>query len=199
MLFWERHGLSAEEFSNLIEKTPNLKGCADGIIGEDYIRRDLSAIKHVSNVCKIPDSNPKKGDWLFTYRGEEFSIESKNITKKDLKITDSGFTGIAMPRERSTRLVVLPSGVEFKTDCLTTGKFDILGIDMFNGLYEHKCLYILNRDLPLVRAARYSDEAKRLLINPRYKVEWPLPTGSKATTNLEKLLKILYKERQNIV
>lgn len=199
MLFWERHGLSAEDFSALIEKTPNLKGCADGIIGEDCIRKELASIKHVTNICKIPDSNPKKGDWSFMYKDEEFSIESKNIVKKELKITDTGFTGICQPRERSSRILVLPSGLEFKTDCLTTGKFDILGIDMYNGLGHHKCLYVLNRDLPLVEADRYPSEAKRILIKPRFKVTWPLPDGTRATTNLEKLLKILYKDRKDII
>jgi len=197
--YFKSHGITPSQFSEILSRTPNLKGCSDGILGEELgVKAHLERLKDVTEIKKIPDSDPKQGDWEFKYKGIPLTIESKTIVKDGLKKIGDGFTGICRPRKRSYRHVTLQSGQQRYTDCLTVGEFDILAVDMHAGLGIHKCVFTLNRNLPHVDSIRYSDEEKLLFLKTRVRISFPLPDNSIWTTSLKEVLEQLYKERTNL-
>jgi hypothetical protein len=196
LLYWEEHGITARQFSNLIYRTPNLKGCTDGIMGEEFgVRVALENIKDVSDIRKIPDTDELQGDWEFKYKGLFLTIESKNVVKSKLRITSDGFRGHSLTMKSRSRPIMLSSGTIVESRHLIYGAFDILGVDMFAGLKTHTCIFALNRDLPQSTAKKISDEERRISIKLQTQVTWPLPAVTFWTTDLESLLERLYRER----
>ncbi len=87
-------GISERYLSDVVNDNPSVKGMIVGYIAERKLRDLLGNDSRVSGLRKDDDHDrTKKGDVAFTYRGQEFKVESKALQTTRMFIYDSETNG----------------------------------------------------------------------------------------------------------
>ena len=77
-------GISPETLSEIIDTNPGLVSPLFGYVAEYRLKRYLEGLQGVSKVEKIPEHSKARGDFLVTYEGETYAVESKCVKSSGL-------------------------------------------------------------------------------------------------------------------
>lgn len=139
-----------EEIEHVINENPSLRGYLQGYLAEVAFKKQLSRLEHVTEVIKIPDQSPEKGDFKITYKGIPITIEVKSLLTKSIKAdtlhdTWQGVVGIKNGDKRE--LEVEGYGV-IRTMSLVRGGFDILAISCYAVSGKWDFVFMENEYIP---------------------------------------------------
>lgn len=141
------NSLPRERLVEAIENNPSLRGYLQGYIAEEKLKDFLSQIDGVHNVYKIPDRDPRKGDFAFSYGGVERTVELKSVrsgsSREDILI---GGVNCVVSVKNTDSLDIDGTGV--KVTNLRRGDFDILAISLVSISGEWDFRFIANKHLP---------------------------------------------------
>lgn len=83
-------GISERYLSDVVNDNPSVKGMIVGYVAERKLRDLLGNDSRISGLRKDDDHDrTKKGDVAFTYRGQEFKVESKALQATKMFVYDS--------------------------------------------------------------------------------------------------------------
>ena len=125
--------ITPETLSNMLKENPNLRGMFQGYISEVELKKQLLATPGVTNVVKIQDQDPEKGDLKVTYLGEEITIEVKSISTDSVKwdhLNDI-WCGTVTLKSTDIREITIEGKGKLRCTHLERGQFDILAISCF--------------------------------------------------------------------
>lgn len=175
-LILDRWELSHEEFTNLIDTNPSLRGVTLGYIAEWKFHQMFLHHPDVSQARKDDDHDRRrKGDRRFSYRGHEFIVEVKSLqTNLVRRLPDGTCTGRSQVDASDRRKVTFKDGSTLETTCLLRGEFDVLAVNCyaFNGRWEFA--FALNRDLPKNTFRKYNQAQQDALLPSLIPVTWPV-------------------------
>lgn len=140
-------GVTISDLESIIDENPSFRGYVHGYLSELYLKKQLTEIEGVTEVLKIPDRAPEKGDFLVTYLGRIFTVEVKSLSSHALKedLLNGGWTG-KVSIKRTDSEIANEQGA--RTSCLLRGEFDILAICTFSITKEWDFQFIANKYLP---------------------------------------------------
>jgi hypothetical protein len=128
----------------------------------------------VSHNVKYDDHDrKKKGDLVVTYKGQEFTIESKSLQTKSIKRIGDRYVGNAQCDASDCRTVKFPDGTTLKTTCLLAGEFDILAVNLFAFENKWRFVFAKNKELPRSKYSKYTPVQRELLLASLVPVSWP--------------------------
>ncbi len=191
----ERWGLTERELTELLDTVPSVRGMMLGAVAELKLKKILEAHKEVTATVKYDDHNrKKKGDRYVTYRGAEFSVESKSLqTAKNKKVGDK-WAGETQVDASDRRKVTFSDGSTLETTCLLRAKFpDILAVNLFSFEDDWRFIFARREALPASRHKGYTEFQKSELLATAMKVTWP-PEPPFVNDPFE-LIEQLYQER----
>ncbi len=130
----------------------------------------------VSHFVKHDDHNrKKKGDLVVTYKGLEFSFESKSVQTNTVRRTNKGgFFAKVQCDGSDRRQVSFPDGTILQTTCLLRGQFDTLAVNLFEFEKTWRFIFAKNKDLPPNTYKKYTAAQQALLLPSLMPVTWPL-------------------------
>ena len=170
----DRWDVTPEEFTELVEKNPSLRGMILGYLAELKLEKLWLSGDDVSEVIKYDDHDrKKKGDRVIRYKGREFIFESKSLQSAMIEKTEEGWMGKAQVDASDRREVVLPDNSRVTTTCLLKGEFDILAVNIF--AFEEKWRFVLAKDsdLPTSSYRKYTPYQRQHLLATLVTVHWP--------------------------
>jgi len=171
---FERWDVTPEELTQVVDQNPSLRGMIFGYMAELKLEQLWLERGNVSAVTKADDHNRKlKGDLVVSYKGRQFTIESKSLQTATVRATTDGWIGRAQVDASDRRLVKLPNGSGILTTCLTKGEFDILAVNVFQFENKWRFLFAKNSDLPLSEYKKYSNYQRKHLLATIVTVHWP--------------------------
>ncbi|WP_139323093.1 restriction endonuclease [Deinococcus marmoris] len=198
----EDWGVTYEELGEALEENPSLRGMVFGYVAEIKLRHVIEGNSLITASQKDDDHDrKKKGDRRFIYKDEEFTIESKSLQTKTVKLIKNSdgevisHTGKAQVDASDRRKIEMPDGEMLETTLLRVGEFDILSVNCFAFEKKWRFLYSRNADLP--RSSSYKTEYNEHLISSTVSVQYPLEADSNFTEDLFELLDELVNERKS--
>lgn len=194
-----RWNIDAEQLTEIIDSNPSLRGMLFGYVAERKLHDRLRSHPMVSALEKDDDHDRrKKGDHRLTYRGEEFTIETKSLQTNSIKSLEDGrLTGQAQCDASDRRRVIFPDDTTLETTLLMVDEFDVLAVNLFAFTGRWTFVFALNRDLPRSRYSKYTPIQQNNLLASLVTVEWPLPENGIFTEDLFSLLDCLVEERSH--
>lgn len=177
--FFHRIGVTPDEFCEVVEENPSIRGVIIGYVAERKLRDFFREDKRVSGLTKDDDHDrTKKGDLNVTYKGRTFKFESKSLQTNSIKRPPKSdpfkVLGTFQCDASDCRKITLKNGHTVTTTCLEVGEFDILAINMFAFEESWQFAFALNNDLPRTKSKKYSDEDKPFLLATLPKITLPL-------------------------
>lgn len=171
----EKWGVTLEDLSAAVDENPSLRGMVLGYVAEYKLRRLwFSDQDKITHHIKPDDHNrKKKGDLLVTYRGRQFTVESKSLQTASVRYADGRYSGTAQVDGSDKREVTFKDGTKLTTTCLLAGEFDLLAVNLFAFDGQWRYVFAKNRDLPLSRHRNYSSEQRAELLATSIPVSWP--------------------------
>lgn len=187
----EKWQIKVSDLEILIFENPSLRGFVVGYLAEAKLREMIAGDKRITGFKKFDDHDrSNKHDLLVTYKGRNFSIETKSLqTNTVRKISDHEYTGRFQCDASDKRKITLSSGEAITTTCLRFGDFDVLAVNLFAFRGQWEFAFALNRELPPSNYAKYPEEIRNNLIKSIIPVSLPLrpPFESDLFTVLERL------------
>ena len=190
-------GISSQQFTELLEENPSLRGMLLGYVAELKLKEIVTSIPNVSYTVKFDDHNrKKKGDLYIIYRNKAFDLESKSLQSSMSKWDEQKkrWKGKAQVDGSDRRTITLPDGSAIDTTLLLRGEFDILAVNCYAFESKWRFVFARNRDLPSSSYRRYSEEQRKFLIASLIPVTWPPEPPFYA--NLRDLLDEMIKDGQ---
>jgi len=173
--FFQRLGITADEFSQVADENPSIRGVIVGYVAERKLKEFFAKDKRASNLYKDDDHDrKKKGDLNVTHNGRTFKIESKSLQTNSIKRSGENWSGTFQCDASDCRPITLPNGHRVTTTCLMVGEFDILAINLFGFGGTWRFAFALNNDLPRTTSKKYSDEDKPYLLKSLPSITLPL-------------------------
>lgn len=177
--FFQRIGVTADEFSQVVDENPSIRGVIIGYVAERKLREFFGKDKRVSGLTKDDDHDrTKKGDLNVSYKGRTFKFESKslqtNSIKRPPKYDPFKAAGTFQCDASDCRTIKLRNGHTVTTTCLEVGEFDVVAINLFAFEERWQFAFALNNDLPRTNSSKYSDDDKPLLLATLPKITLPL-------------------------
>lgn len=171
----ERWEISEQEFTELIDSNPSLRGMNLGYIAEKKFHDQFLNHKDITEVAKDDDHDrTKKGDRRISYKNKEFIIEVKSLQTNMCKDHGDGtWSGKAQVDGSDRRIVKFADGSDLNTTLLLRGEFDILAVNCFAFGEEWKFAFAKNSDLPTSSYKKYTEEQRSQLIASLVPVTWP--------------------------
>ena len=179
----DRFEISIEEFTDIVDSNPSLRGFILGYIGEAKAKQLIKLNPYVSSIYKPDDHNRKsKGDLYICYKGKEFKIEVKSLQTNDVKKLDTDmWTGKYQCDASDSREIELPNGHFVKTTSLLVGEFDIVAVGLYQFGNTWRFAFAKNEELPrskphsaTKRSSAISAEDANYLIKGTLPISWPL-------------------------
>ena len=191
----EKWDIKVKDFEKLISDNPSLRGFVIGYLAEAKLREIISKDNRISGFKKYDDHDrTNKHDLVISYKGAEYSIETKSLQTNTVKKTsDENFEGKFQCDASDKRKIILKTGEEVSTTCLRFGDFDILAVNLFAFRGKWEFGFALNRDLPASAYAKYPEELRVNLIKSIIPIS--LPFSKPFTSDIFSLLEHLHKER----
>lgn len=190
-----RLDLTIEEFTEIVDQNPSLRGPIIGYSAEYKLHKMFEADDRISCCHKDDDHDrKKKGDARIVYKGHEFIVESKSLqTNKVQKLLDGSYEGGVQCDASDRRPVTFPDGSTVQTTNLLVGEFDILAANLFAFGNKWKFSFALNRNLEKSRYRKYTEYQQQHLLATMVKVSWPV--RKPFVTDIFELLDVLVEER----
>lgn len=174
-LILDRWELTHQEFTNLIDANPSLRGVTLGYIAEAKFHNMFLHHPDVSQVRKDDDHDRRrKGDRTFLYKGHKFIVEVKSLQTNLVKRDGEVLKGKSQVDASDRRKVTFTDGTTLETTCLLRGEFDMLAVNCyaFNNRWEFA--FALNRDLPNNTYRKYTPAQQAALLPTLIPVSWPV-------------------------
>lgn len=177
--FLDALGLTNDEFTDIINNNPSLRGVIIGYTAEKMLRKIFANDNRIQSLHKDDDHDrSKKGDLNVVYKDYTFRFECKSLQTNSIKKNKASapyeMIGNYQCDASDCREISLKNNNKVKTTCLQVGEFDILAINMFAFNNKWDFAYILNKDLPRTKSSKYSDEDKQFLLHTSPKITLPL-------------------------
>lgn len=171
----ERWEISVEEFTELVDANPSLRGMNLGYIAEKKFHDQFLNHPSITDSSKDDDHDrSKKGDRRICYKGHEFIIEVKSLqTNMCKQLADDKWLGKAQVDGSDRRIVKFSDGSELNTTLLLRGEFDLLAVNCFAFGEKWRFTFIKNSDLPTSSYQKYTEEQRKQLIASLVTISWP--------------------------
>lgn len=178
-----RFEITLDEFTEIVDNNPSLRGFILGYIGEAKAKQLITANPNVSSIYKPDDHNRKsKGDLYVLYKGKEFKIEVKSLQTNDVKkLGKDTWSGKYQCDASDSREIELPNGHVVKTTSLLVGEFDIVAVGLYQFGNTWRFAFAKNEELPrskerraTKRSSYISPEDAHYLIKGTLPITWPL-------------------------
>lgn len=198
----EKWDMTLTHFEDLISDNPSLRGFMQGYLAEAKLKEFFLKESRISAHTKYDDHDrANKHDLVITYRGWQFSIETKSLQTATVRPSKGNlFDNVELEAKfqcdaSDKRKVKFANGEVIETTCLLYGEFDILAVNLFAFKEKWEFAFALNRDLPSSAYKKYSEEARKSLIKSIIPISYPLrePFVSDPFVLLDRLC----KERAN--
>jgi len=186
--FFKKWDITEQEFTELIEDNPSLRGMILGYIAEQKFQSICLNHPAITATSKDDDHDRnKKGDRRIIYKGKTFTIEVKSLqTHTVRKLGDDVWEGKSQVDGSDRRIVTFPDGTELNTTLLLRGEFDILAVNCFAFGEKWRFIFCKNINLPTSTFKNYTEVQQKGLIASLIPVAWP--PKPPFTDNLFKLL-----------
>ncbi|MBO0924661.1 hypothetical protein J1G44_09205 [Cellulomonas sp. zg-ZUI199] len=188
MVYLDKWGISLDELDALVAESSVLRGMVYGFVAEFKLRTDVfESDPRIINLVKPADSNRvnhrdktkrMKGDLNFTYRNQQFKVETKSLdTASCIDRGDGRWGGTFQCNGSDKREIEFDDGTTLETNLLLFGQFDLVAVSLF-GFGEHwHYAFAKNSDLTGSTWHRYTPAQQRALIASSQKIceplEWP--------------------------
>lgn len=141
---------SRVELDDLISVNPALRGYIQGYLGELSLMKQLYSVEGVSDICKIPDRDPMKGDISFKYGNTPITIEVKSLLSDSIRkdILNDTWSGRVLTKNTDKRVVNISKVGPVLTSAIFKGTFDILAISCYAVSHSWDFLYMANENMP---------------------------------------------------
>lgn len=171
----ERWEISEEEFTELIDQNPSLRGMNLGYIAEKKFHDQFLNRPEITESSKDDDHDrAKKGDRRIRYKGHEFIVEVKSLQTNMCKDLGNGtWAGKSQVDGSDRRIVKFADGSELNTTLLLRGEFDLLAVNCFAFGEKWRFSFAKNSDLPTSSYKKYTEEQRKQLIASLVPVTWP--------------------------
>lgn len=179
----ERFEISVEEFTEIVDANPSLRGFILGYIGEAKAKKLIKENPSVSDIYKPDDHNRKrKGDLYIKYKGKEFRIEVKSLQTNDVQnLGGDNWVGKYQCDASDSREIGLPNGHVVKTTSLLVGEFDVVAVGLYQFGNTWRFAFAKNEELPrskerkdTKKSSSISAEDANYLIKGTLPITWPL-------------------------
>lgn len=192
----ERWEISEEEFTEIIDNNPSLRGMNLGYIAEKKFHDMFLSHPYITEWCKDNDHDRlKKGDRRITYRGHEFIIEVKSLQTSTCRhLGNDNWQGKAQVDGSDRRKVTFTDGTTLETTLLLRGEFDILAVNCFAFGEKWRFTFAKNSDLPYSTYRRYTEAQRAGLIASLVSIT--IPPQPPFTHDFFRLLDELVEERE---
>jgi len=191
----ERWEITAEEFTELIDMNPSLRGINIGYIAEKKFHDLFLNHPEITASSKDDDHDrTKKGDRRIKYKGHEFIIEVKSLQTNMCKnLGNDTWTGKSQVDGSDSRVVKFADGSKLNTTLLPRGEFDLLAVNCYAFGEKWRFSFAKNRDLPSSSYKKYTEAQRKQLIASLVPVTWP--PKPPFTDNLFMILDELIQEK----
>ena len=171
----ERWEISEEEFTDLIEQNPSLRGMNVGYIAEKKFHDQFLNHSEITESSKDDDHDrSRKGDRRIVYKGHEFIVEVKSLQTNLCKdLGNDNWSGKSQVDGSDRRIVKFADGTELNTTLLLRGEFDLLAVNCFAFGEKWRFAFARNSDLPTSSFKKYTEEQRQQLIASLVPVTWP--------------------------
>lgn len=176
--YWDA---TREEFNELFERNPSIRGMVSGYLAEEKLKRRYWADDHRVSNLRSPDDHDreKKADWIFDYEGHEIFCEVKSLQSNHVERVESGdgetrWQGKFQCDASDRRPVTLPDGTELETTCLVQGEFDVLAVNLFEFGGQWRWAFARNEELPRTPYHGYDEAVRQYLLKGTMDIGWPL-------------------------
>ncbi|MFH0963473.1 MAG: restriction endonuclease [Planctomycetota bacterium] len=177
----ERWDISPEELTELVDRSPSLRGILLGYVAEHQLLKLLLRVSSDMRNHGKADNHDRsaKADRTILFKGRQLKIECKSLQTNSIRReTDPGtgkpyWIGKAQVDASDRRKVTFPNGTKLETTCLLAGEFDILAVNCFEFEKEWRFAFARNRDLPRSSFSRYTPYQRRHLLATLVTVTWP--------------------------
>lgn len=167
--------LSSKELNEIISANPSLRGFMFGYVSEYKLKKLWLSDARISNLVKYDNHDrARKGDFSFTYKGVQISVEVKSLQSHSIRKTDDGYVGKFQCDASDRRQVVLPNRQKIETTCLVVGEFDLLAVNLFEFEKQWRFAFAKNKDLPRTRASKYTPNQQKHLFATLMEITCPL-------------------------
>ena len=176
--FLDTYEITLDEFTELVDQNPSLRGFILGYIGEAKAKKLICSNPDVSHIYKPDDHNRKsKGDLYIEYKGKEFKIEVKSLqTNSVQQIGPDSWTGKYQCDASDSREVLLPNGNTVKTTSLLVGEFDIVAVGLYQFGRTWRFAFAKNAELPRSQARKATKKSPALSAeDANYLIKGTLP------------------------
>lgn len=179
----ERFEISVEEFTEIVDANPSLRGFILGYIGEAKAKKLIKENPSVSDIYKPDDHNRKsKGDLYIKYKGKEFRIEVKSLQTNDVQnLGGDNWVGKYQCDASDSREIGLPNGHVVKTTSLLVGEFDVVAVGLYQFGNTWRFAFAKNEELTrskerkaTKKSSSISAEDANYLIKGTLPITWPL-------------------------
>lgn len=171
----ERWEISEQEFTELIDQNPSLRGMNLGYIAEKKFHDQFLNHPEITESSKDDDHDrTKKGDRRIKYKGHEFIVEVKSLQTNMCKdLGNDTWAGKSQVDGSDRRIVKFADGTDLNTTLLLRGEFDLLAVNCFAFGEEWRFAFAKNSDLPTSSFKKYTEEQRKQLIASLVPVTWP--------------------------
>lgn len=171
----DRWELTHDEFTNIVDANPSLRGVTLGYIAEWKFHHMFLGHPEVSRIRKDDDHDRRrKGDRTFCYKGHEFIVEVKSLQSNLVRNVGGVWSGKSQVDASDRRKVTFKDGSVLETTCLLRGEFDVLAVNCYAFGNQWRFAFALNRDLPQNTFRRYTEAQKAALLPSLIPVTWPV-------------------------
>lgn len=193
----ERWEISEEEFTELIDQNPSLRGMNLGYVAEKKFHDQFLNHPEITDSSKDDDHDrSRKGDRRIKYKGHEFIVEVKSLqTNLCQNLDNDTWAGKSQVDGSDRRIITFKDGSELNTTLLLRGEFDLLAVNCFAFGEKWRFTFAKNSDLPTSSYKKYTEEQRRQLIASLVPVTWP--PQAPFTDDPFTLLDELIQEREN--
>lgn len=172
---FDRWGISPVELERIIEANPSLRGIILGYIAELKARTFFEGDAFTSHRKDDDHDRSKKGDLVFTYKGEEIRVEVKSLQTNSVKqVGENAWSGVFQCDASDRRPIKLPNGRTVETTCLQVGEFDLVAVNLFAFGDTWRYAFARNEDLPRSKSKKYSEDDRKYLLATAPAISWPL-------------------------
>lgn len=190
---WE---LSLNDLELMIAENPHVYSPVSGFLAE-YKCRQLH-LENNKNIAKIvrPTGYDKqeKGDFSFLYKDEPIRLEIKSLDGPS--VNDLGtdrWRGTFQCNASDAREVSLPNGSRVKTNCIVSGGWDVLAVNLYAFGNQWRFAFAQQNALPRASTI-YKQESRQYLLASSMQIS--LPLCAPYTWELESVLDAVIRERR---
>jgi hypothetical protein len=206
MLITEKHGISLEELTELIEDNSHVRAFMGGQFSELHFRKLIKSNPSITDWYKPSDNDASdKGDVVATYKDVKIAFEVKtvrtnsNVQNRGIRVKTNLYgttwNGFCQIRASRSHTLDFSDGSKTRTYNVKRGQYDVFVVCVhpFTGKYDY--MYCLEKDIP---SLMHNDKVTPLqaseLLRGHIRVEWP-PTEDVWTTDLDVILERAYQHK----